>query len=411
MRGARAIAAALTTSSLVAWSLTGWGPAGSARAEDRPLVIGVLNDRTGTYADTAGAGSALAARLAIEDVGGTVLGQPVQLLAADHQNKADVGAAIAREWLDRRGVDAIVDVPNSAVMLAVQEIVRSKRGLVLAVGGLSSQFNQAACSPYGFQWLEDTYALANGTVEALAASGVRTWFLVQVDYAFGEIYTADLRRFIEARGGKVVGVAKHPLNTADFSSFIVQAQASRADLVMFINAGADTLNALKQAADFGVAAGGQRLATALLFVNEVRSLGVEAARGLTVLDGYYWALSPETRAFGERFAARNEGRKPSSIQIGVYSAVSHYLKVVAAAGSFDRDATAAKMRAMPVNDAFVKGGRVREDGLLEHDLYLLRVKRPADVHDPWDPLDVVSTIPGRMAFRPAAESACPLVGK
>lgn len=400
----RIIAAAALAASIVV--------SGSVQAQPaaKPLKIGVLNDQSGPYADITGQGSVVAAQMAIDEFGGKVLGQPVQLIFADHQNKPDVGVAIAGRWLDNEGVDAIVDLPNSGVMLAVQELVKNKSGIVLAAGGAAAKFNQSACTPYSFQWVYDTYALANGTSTALTKAGGKTWYFVQVDYAFGQAMAADMKSFIEASGGSVVGVVKHPINTADFSSYILQGQASKSDVLLMINAGADTINSLKQAADFHVVEGGQKLATALFYLTDAKALGLEAGQGLTITDGYYWALNDATRAFGDRFAKLHQGRKPTSVQIGVYSAVLHYLKAVAAAGTLDRDAIAAKMREIPVNDAFVKDGKVRKDGLMQHDIYLLQLKKPSEAKgDPWDMFNVLRTIPADVAFRPLEKSECPLL--
>jgi branched-chain amino acid transport system substrate-binding protein len=381
-----------------------------AESAARPLKIGVLNDQSGPYADITGQGSVVAAQMAIDDFGGKVLGQQIQLVFADHQNKPDVGVAIAGRWLDSEGVDAIVDLPNSGVMLAVQELVRNKSGIVLAAGGAAAKFNQAACTPYSFQWVYDTYALANGTATALTKAGSKTWYFVQVDNAFGQAMAVDMKSFIEQAGGSVVGAVKHPLNTSDFSSFILQGQASRSDVLLMINAGADTINSLKQGADLNVIGGGQKLATSLFYLTDAKSLGLAAGQGLTITDGYYWALNDATRAFGDRFAARHQGRKPTSVQIGVYSAVLHYLRAVAAAGNLDRSAIAEKMRELPVNDVFVKNGTARKDGVMQHDVYLLQLKKPSEATgDPWDMFNVLRTIPADVAFRPLEKSECPLL--
>jgi branched-chain amino acid transport system substrate-binding protein len=385
---------------------------GSVRAESaaKPVKIGVLNDQSGPYADITGQGSVVAAQMAIDDFGGKVLGHPIQLIFADHQNKPDVGVAIAGRWLDNEGVDAIVDLPNSGVMLAVQELVKNKSGIILAAGGAAAKFNQSACTPYSFQWVYDTYALANGTATALTKSGGKTWYFVQVDNAFGTAMAADMKSFIEAAGGSVVGSVKHPLNTSDFSSFILQGQASKSEVLLMINAGADTINSLKQGADFNVVGGGQKLATSLFYLMDAKSLGLAAGQGLTVTDGYYWALNDATRAFGDRFAKLHQGRKPTSVQIGVYSAVTHYLKAVAAAGSHDRTGIADKMRELPVNDVFVKDGKARKDGVMQHDIYLLQLKKPSEaIGDPWDMFNVLRTIPAEAAFRPIEKSECPLL--
>ncbi|WMT73473.1 ABC transporter substrate-binding protein [Bradyrhizobium sp. Ash2021] len=400
----RIISVAVLAASIVIPGAVKADPAG------KPVKIGVLNDQSGPYADITGQGSVVAAQMAIDDFGGKVLGQPIQLVFADHQNKPDVGVAIAGRWLDNEGVDAIVDLPNSGVMLAVQELVKNKSGIVLAAGGAAAKFNQSSCTPYSFQWVYDTYALANGTATALTKSGGKTWYFVQVDNAFGTAMAADMKSFIESAGGSVVGSVKHPLNTSDFSSFILQGQASKSDVLLMINAGADTINSLKQGADFNVVGGGQKLATSLFYLMDAKSLGLAAGQGLTITDGYYWALNDATRAFGDRFAKLHQGRKPTSVQIGVYSAVTHYLKAVAAAGSHDRAAIADKMRELPVNDVFVKDGKARKDGVMQHDIYLLQLKKPSEATgDPWDMFNVLRTIPAETAFRPIEKSECPLL--
>lgn len=400
----RVISAAILAASI------GFAQSGRADPGVPPVKIGVLNDQSGPYADITGQGSVVAAQMAIDDFGGWALGQPIQLVFADHQNKPDVGVAIAGRWLDSEGVDAIVDLPNSGVMLAVQETIRNKSGIILAAGGAAAKFNQAACTPYSFQWVYDTYALAKSTATALTKAGSKTWYFIQVDNAFGQAMATDMKSFIEEAGGSVVGAVKHPLNTSDFSSFILQGQGSKSDVILMINAGADTINSLKQGADFNVVEGGQKLATSVFYLTDAKSLGLTAGQSLTITDGYYWALNDATRSFAERFAKRHQGRKPTSVQIGVYSAVLHYLKAVAAAGSHDRTAIADKMRTLPVNDVFVKDGQVRKDGLMQHDIYLLQMKKPSEAtDDPWDVFNVVKTVAANAAFRPIEQSQCPLL--
>lgn len=294
-------------------------------------------------------------------------------------------------------------------MLAVQDVVRNKSGIMLVAGAAAARFNGAACHPYGFQWVYDTYALAKAEGTAITQSVGKSWYFIQADYAFGEAMTSDLQRFIQAAGGQVVGAVKHPVNTADFSSYLLRAQASNADIVAVVNAGADTINSLKQAGDFAIASGKQKLATALLYLSDAHALGLQLGQGLIVADGYYWDVSPEARAFSERFSARYKGRKPTSIHIGTYSAVTHYLKAVRAAGTLDRDAVANKMREMPVNDPFVQNGLVRKDGLMIHDLLLLQVKKPSESKSEWDLFNVLKRIPGEVAYRPLDQSECPLV--
>ncbi|GGC77379.1 ABC transporter substrate-binding protein [Chelatococcus reniformis] len=382
---------------------------GTAVAGPDGITIGVLNDQSGPYADITGQGSVIAARMAVEDFGGRVLGKPVKLIFADHQQKPDVANTIARKWLDADKVDLIVDVPNSGILLAVQEIVRNTSGILIAAGGGTSRFTSEACSPYGFMWVYDSYALANSMGRAVTAQGGKSWFFLPVDYAWGEALSADLSAAVQASGGTVTGSVKTPLNTADYSSFLLRAQASKADVVALLNAGADTINSVKQANEFGIVSGGQRLATGLFYLNDARSVGLDTAQGLLVADGYYWDQTSETRAWAERFQKRHNGRMPSSIQMGVYSAVLHYLKSVAAAGSDNRDDIARKIRELPVRDAIVPDGRVREDGIMLHDILLLQVKTPAESTGEWDLFKIVKTTPGSQAFRPLEQSKCPMI--
>jgi branched-chain amino acid transport system substrate-binding protein len=381
-----------------------------ANAGPNGIKIGVLNDQSGPYADISGRGSVVAAQMAIEDFGGKVLGKPIQLISADHLNKVDVATSIARKWLDIDKVDLIVDVPNSGILLAMQEIVRTKSGILIAVAGGTSKFTDDACSPYGFQWVYDSYALANSMGRAVTERGGKSWFFLPVDYAWGEALSADLGAAIKDSGGTVVGSVKTPLNTSDFSSFLLQAQASKADVVALLNAGADTINSVKQANEFGITQS-QRLATGLFYLNDAHAVGLKTAQGLIVSDGYYWDRTPETRAWAERFQKRHEGRMPSSIQIGMYSAVLHYLKSVAAAGTDDRDVIAKKIRELPVQDPMVPNGRVREDGIMLHDILLLQVKKPEESKGEWDLFKILSATPGVKAYRPLDKGNCPLVAK
>ena len=385
--------------------------AGPSLAGPDGITVGVLNDQSGPYADITGKGSVVAAQMAIDDFGKSVLGKPVKLIFADHQQKADVATSIARRWLDNEKVDLIVDVPNSGILLAIQDVVRSKSGILVAAGGGTSKFSSDACSPYGFMWVYDSYALANSMGRAVTQEGGKTWFFLPVDYAWGEALSGDLTPAIVAEGGKVIGSVKTPLNTSDFSSFLLQAQASKADVVALLNAGADTINSIKQANEFGLTASGQRLATGLFFLNDAHSLGLKTSQGLVVADGYYWDRNPETRAWSERFL-KLHGKMPSSIQMGVYSAVLHYLQSVAAAGSDDRDAIAKKMRELPVHDPMVPNGKVREDGVMLHDILLLQAKKPEEFKGEWDLFKIVKVTPGEQAFRPIEQGNCPyLKGK
>ena len=379
-----------------------------ARADGDSIKIGVLTDESGPYADFAGVWSVEAAKMAVEEFGGKVLGKPIEVIAADHQNKPDLGASIARQWFDRDGVEMITDLTTSSVALAVQDIAKEKGKIDIVVGAATSKLTEEACSPTGFHWTYDTYALGRGTGGALTEQGGKSWFFITADYTFGTALEDDTTKFILAAGGKVLGSVRHPLNTADFSSYLLQAQASRAQVVGLANAGTDATNAIKQAAEFGIAAGGQRLAGLLITLSEVHALGLEASQGLVLTTASYWDQNDTTRDWSQKFFTRTK-RMPNMDQSGVYSGVLHYLKAVAAAGTTDGAAVAEKMRAIPVNDAFTKNGKVRIDGLMQHDMYLAEVKKPKDSKRPWDYLKIVQTIPGDQAFQPLAQSACPLV--
>ncbi|GAA0592558.1 ABC transporter substrate-binding protein [Caenispirillum bisanense] len=406
----RAVPALLLAAAVAAAPGPAARPAAAAEGaglSDGVVRIGVLNDRSGVYADISGAGSVEAARLAVEDVGGEVLGQRIDIVFEDHRNDPDRAAAIAARWA-RQGVDAIADIPNSGAMLAVQEVARDNRTIVLAVGAAASSFTGRDCSPYGFHWAFDTYALAKGTATALVQEGGRTWYNLVVDYAFGHALSADTRAFVEAAGGSVIGDSLHPLGTPDLSSLLLQAQARNADVIGLLNAGADTVLAVRQAAEFGITPGRQRMAAMLIFLQNIHDLGLDAAQGLMLTTAFYWDRTEETRAWSQRFHART-GQMPSMIHAGVYSAVRHYLKAVEAAGGDDPDAVQAAMRALPVNDVFATDGEVRADGRMVHDMYLMQAKSPAESTGEWDLLRLVRVIPGREAFRPLRESDCPLV--
>ena len=375
-------------------------------ADQKPLRIGVLNDQSGIYADMAGPGSVIAAKMAVEDFGGSVLGRPIEIIAGDHQNKPDVGSAIVTRWIDEDGVDVIADIPTSSVLLAVQEIGRSKNKLVLASTGGSSDFTGKACAPTGIHWTYDTYALAAGTGASLAKDG--PWFFITADYAFGTALERDTAKAVEKGGGKVVGSVKHPQGTADFSSFLLQGQGSGAKLIAFANAGSDTVNAIKQANEFGIPQSGTKLAGLYLHITDIHAIGLQTAQGLILTQGFYWDLNDETRAWSKRFYEKHKAM-PTMGQAGTYSAILHYLKAVKAAGTTDTATVATQMKATPVDDFFSHGGRIREDGRMVHDLYLLQVKTPAEQKYPWDYLKLIRTIPGDEAFRPLAEGGCPLV--
>jgi branched-chain amino acid transport system substrate-binding protein len=385
------------------------GPAVAADAiSDGVVKIGVLNDQSGIYVDMAGPGSVIAAKMAVEDFGGKVLGKPIEVVAGDHQNKPDVGAALVNRWIDQDKVDTIVDIPTSSVLLAVQEIGRQKNRLVIASTGGSSDFTGKFCSPVGIHWTYDTYGLAVGTGLPLADQG--PWYFLTADYAFGHALERDTAAAVAKAGGKVLGSVKHPQGTSDFSSFLLQAQSSGAHMVGLANAGADSVNSIKQAREFGLAQSGVKLAGLYLHITDIHAIGLETAQGLIMTQAFYWDLNDETRAWSKRFYERHHAM-PTMGQAGTYSAVAHYLKAVQAAGTDEAQAVSKKMKELPVNDFFAKNGRVREDGRMVHDLYVLEVKKPSESKAPWDYLKLIRTVPGDKAFRPLAESECALVKK
>jgi branched-chain amino acid transport system substrate-binding protein len=378
------------------------------RISDDVVKIGVLTDMSSLYADNAGPGSVAAAQMAIDDFGGRVLGKKIELVSADNQNKPEVGANITREWIDRQGVDAIVDVPNSAVAFAVQELTRSKNRVFLATGTASSRLTGDACSPTTVHWTYDTYALANGTGQAVVQNGGDTWFFIAADFAVGAALMADTERVIKANGGRVLGSVRHPINSADFSSYILQAQASKAKIIGLATAGGDMINIVKQSAEYKVGQGGQRLAGLLVFIADIHSLGLETAQGLLLTSAFYWDLNDQTRAWSKRFATRYP-KVPTMIHAGTYGAITHYLKAIAAAGTDDAKAVVAKMKEMPVDDFMTKHGVIRADGRLVRDMYLFQVKAPSESRGGYDYYKLVATIPGEKAFRPLGEGGCKLV--
>ena len=381
----------------------------AAQVPNGPVRIGVLNDQSGIYADLSGQGSVVAARMAVQDFGGTVLGRPVEVIFADHQNKPDVGAAIASRWYEAEGVDAIVDVPVSSVALAVQEVARRDNRIVMFSGAGSSDLTGKQCSPMGTHWAFDTVALSKGTALAVTRSGGKTWFFITADYAFGTALEADARATIMGAGGTVVGGVRHPQGTTDFSSYLLQAQASKARVVALANAGSDTINAVKSAAEFGIVAGGQELAGLLIFVSDVHALGLPIAHGLLLTESFYWDLNDRTRAWSARFGPRMGGRMPTMAHAGVYSAVTHYLQSVKAAGTDEPNAVAAKMRELPVSDAILDSATVREDGRVMRPFYLFEVKTPAESRKPYDYYKLIREIPAEDAARPLSEGHCPSI--
>jgi branched-chain amino acid transport system substrate-binding protein len=385
------------------------GPA-LAQTAGSGVKIGVINDQSSIYADLSGMGGVEAARMAIEDFGGSVLGKPIEMVTADHQNKPDVATNIVSKWYDADNVDAVFDVPNSSVMLAVQEIARKAQKIVVVSTGATSDFTGKACSPYGIHWTYDTYSVAYGTGKVMVEQGGDTWFFITVDYAFGHALERDTAAFVKAGGGKVLGALRHPFPNQDFSTYLVQAQASKAKIIGLANAGSDVINTIKQAAEFGIArpGSGQRLAGLLLFDSDIHSLGLRTAQGIVMTTGFYWDFNDETRAFSKRFFERRKAM-PTMVQAGVYSAVQHYLKAVQALGSKESLPVVKKMKETPVNDFFAKNGEIREDGRMVHDMYLAQVKTPEESKYDWDYLKILKVIPGREAFRPLAESECPLI--
>ncbi|HEV8308171.1 MAG TPA: ABC transporter substrate-binding protein [Methylomirabilota bacterium] len=376
------------------------------------IKIGVLNDQSRLYADITGQGSVLAARMAVEDAGGKVAGAPVEVVFADHQDKPDVGSSIVRQWIDRDGVDAVVDVPTSSVALAVSGVVREKNKVFLISGAASSDLSGKACSPNSVHWTYDTWALANGTGNAVVKAGGDTWFFLTADYAFGHALERDTSAVVKANGGKVLGAVRHPLETSDFSSFLLQAQASKAKVIGLANAGGDTINAIKQAAEFGIVKGGQKLAGLLIFITDIHSLGLKTAQGLQLTESFYWDLNDQTRAWSKKFAERHGGKMPTMVQAGVYAAVTHYLKALAQTKSdADGKAVVAKMKEMPTDDPLFGKGTVRADGRKIHPMYLFEVKAPEASKGPWDYYKMVRQIPAAEAFRPLDQGGCELVKK
>jgi branched-chain amino acid transport system substrate-binding protein len=372
------------------------------------VKIGVLNDMSGLYADIGGPGSVEAARMAITDFGGTVNGKKIELISADHQNKPDVGSAIANQWFGNDGVDAIVDVPTSSVALAVQEVARNKSKVFLISGAAASDLTGKACSPTSVHWTYDTVALANGTGAAVVKAGGDTWFFITADYAFGHALERDTAKVVEDNGGKVLGKVRAPLNTADFSSFLLQAQASKAKIIGLANAGGDTINSIKQAAEFGIVEGGQKLAGLLVFISDINSLGLQTANGLQLTASFYWDQNDATRAWSKRFFDKMK-REPTMVQAGVYGAIMHYLAAIKATGSDDGPTVVKQMKATPVNDFMTKNGKIREDGTLVRDMYLFEVKKPSESKGPWDYYKQIAVIPGEEAFKLPGPNQCPLV--
>jgi branched-chain amino acid transport system substrate-binding protein len=373
------------------------------------VKVGVLTDMSGLYSDVGGQGSVEAARMAVADFGGKVLGKNIEIISADHQNKADVGAQKAREWFDQQGVDMITDVLNSAVGLAVTKVAGDKKRIMINVGAASTRITNEDCNPYTVHYAYDTFALANGTGNAIVKQGGKSWFFLTADYAFGHSLEQDTANVVKAGGGTVLGAVRHPLSASDFSSFLLQAQASKAQIVGLANAGGDTINSIKAANEFGLTKN-QKLAGLLVFISDVHSLGLATTQGMYLTDGWYWDANEETRKFGRRYFDKMK-KMPTMVQAGVYSATLTYLKAVAAAGTDGSDAVMATLKKTKINDLFAKNGYVRADGRMIHDMYLMEVKKPAESKYPWDYFHVRATIPGDQAYQPLSASRCPMVAK
>src|SRR5207342_3285052 len=384
--------------------------AAHAQNSDGTIKIGVLNDMSGLYSDLSGQGSVAAARMAVEDFGAAAKGMKVEIVSADHQNKPDVGSNIARTWFDVDKVDVIVDVPTSSVALAVNEIVRDKNKVFLVSGAAASDLTGPKCTPNTIHWTYDTWALANGTGKAIVKTGGDTWFFLTADYAFGHALERDTAAVVEKNGGKVLGKVRHPFPGTDFSSFLLQAQASKAKIIGLANAGSDTINSIKQASEFGITQGGQNLAALLAFITDVHALGLATAQGLIMTEAWYWDLNDANREFAKKFAPQFKGVHPTMVHAGVYSAVTHYLKAVEALKSdADGKAVVAKMKEMPTDDKLFGKGTVRADGRKIHDMFLYEVKKPEESKVPWDYYKLRATIPATQAFRPLNEGFCPMV--
>jgi branched-chain amino acid transport system substrate-binding protein len=383
--------------------------AANAQISDNLVRIGVLGDLSGVYADFGGPGNVVAARMAVEDFGGKVLGKPIDVIAADHQSKADIGAAIARQWFDADKVDMAIGFDNSSIALAVEQVAFQKNRIAIAGAVSTTVFTGKNCTPNEAAWLHDNYALANTLARSVVRRGGDTWFFITVDYTFGHSLEAEAKNAVLASGGKVLGAVRHPLNNPDFSSYLLQAQASGAKVVALANAGGDMTNATKQANDFGLSrAGNQSLVSLLVFITDIHSLGLAVTQGLQFATAFYWDRDDESRAWSKRFFAIHQ-RMPTSAHAAVYSATRHYLRAIEAAGTDEAKAVMAKMREMPINDFFAKNGKLREDGRMVHDMYLVEVKTPAESSGPWDYYKIIAMIPGDQAFRPAGEDGCPLI--
>jgi len=380
------------------------------KVSDGVVKIGLIEDMSSIYADITGVGAVTAAKMAVEDFGGTVLGKPVEVVSADHQNKPDIASATAREWFDSQHVDALMDVAASATALAAIEVAKAKNKIVVLNGPGAARITNEACTPVSIHYTYDNYALSHGTGAAMVKAGYASWFFLTADYAFGHDLEQNTAAVVKASGGQVLGSVRVPINNSDFSSALLQAQSSKAKVVGLANAGADTINAVKQAAEFGIVRGGQKLAGLLIFINDINTLGLEVAQGMLLTNAFYWDRDEESRAWAQRYFQRMS-KMPNMTQAGIYSATTHYLKAVQAAGTDETQAVMEKMRSTPINDFFVKNGKIREDGRMVHAMYLYEVKKPSESKGVWDYYKFVATIPADQAFQPLSESRCPLVKK
>lgn len=401
----RLAAVSLAALGLAALALTAVPACAQAQA---PLKIGVLSDFSSVYSDIGGQGNLEATKLAVEEFGGSMFGKPIEVISADPQNKADIAAAIVRKWYENEAVDMVIDMPTSATALAGMEMSKQFEKLMIVTDAASSDITGKSCSPYTVHWTYDTYGNAHTVGSAIVKNGGNTWFFITADYLFGHSIERDTGDVVRAAGGTVVGSARHPLNNQDFSSFLLQAQASKAKIIGMANGGGDTINTIKQAAEFGIVAGGQNLAGIVMFISDIHSLGLKLAQGLIITEAYYWDLNDRTRAFGKKFFERMK-RMPTMNQAATYSATLHYLNAVKAAGNSDTKPVLAKMRETPVRDAFTDNGVVREDGRMVHSMFLFEVKKPEESKGPWDYYKVLAEVPGDQVFRPMKDGNCPYV--
>ncbi len=397
-----------TASTILATSLI--ASAAQAQLSDDEIRIGYLADMSGTYRDLSGPGGLEALQMAVEDFGGQIDGKKIVIFSADDLNKPDVGASTVRQWVDERNVDMVTGLVASSVVLAASQVVEQAGKLALISGAAASSITNEYCSPNHIHWTYDSYALANGTAKAVLANGGKSWFILTADYAFGHAMEADITKVVKADGGSVLGTVRHPFPSSDFSSYILQAQGSGADVIALANAGADTVNSLMTASQFGVTQSGQKLAGMVVFLNDIHAMGLDVTQGLMLTTGWYWDLNEETRAWSKRYEDRF-GSKPGMVPAGIYSATLHYLNAVKASGSDEAQAVRTQMMATPVNDMFAKNGKIRADGRMVHDMYLAQVKTPAESKGEWDLYKIVRTIPGDEAFRPLAASQCKLLSQ